>query len=120
MLDMAVKQREAWLVGDQIHGGATKCANNHRILHDAGSGFAVEFDKLEYVSMHMQGVSIVAAIVKHQPIAASAPEHEFSLVRIFLAVDQPVVEPMGAARHFFKDHVNGFIRRGMRSGLAKD
>src|ERR1700727_3516296 len=83
MLDMAVKQREAWVVGDQIHGGAAKCGNNHRILHDAGGGFAVEFDKLEYVSVHMQGVRIVAAIVKHQPIAASLPQDEFPLVRIF-------------------------------------
>src|ERR1700723_2114593 len=104
---MAVKQRKTWLVGDHIHGGATKCGNNHRILHDAGSGFAVEFDKLEYMSVHMQGVRIVAAIVKHQPIAASPPKHEFPLVRIFLTVDQPVIEPMGPARYLFKDHGNG-------------
>src|ERR1700728_4862628 len=111
---MAVKQRQAWLVGDQIHGGATKCGHYHRILHDAGSRFAVEFDQLEYMSVHMQGMGIVAAIVKPQPIAASAPEHEFPLVRIFLAGEQPVIEPMGPARYFLKDHVNGFIWLGMR------
>ena len=47
LLDMAVKQRKSRLVGDQIHGGASKCGNDHRILHDASSGFAVKFDKLE-------------------------------------------------------------------------
>src|ERR1700727_2306423 len=73
MLDMAVKQREAWLVGDQVHGGATKCGNNHRILHDAGGVFPVEFDELKHVSVHMRGVSIVAAFLKPQPIAASLP-----------------------------------------------
>src|SRR5580692_29136 len=120
MLDMAVKQREAWLVRNQIHGGAPKCGNNHRILHDAAGGSAVELDKRKYVSVHMQGVIIISAIVKHQSIAASPPEHEFALVRIFLAVDQPMIEPMGSAWHLLKDHVNGFIWRGMRSGLAKD
>ena len=49
LLDMAVKQREARLVGDQIHSGAPKRGNDYRILHDAGSGLAVEFDKLEQV-----------------------------------------------------------------------
>jgi hypothetical protein len=44
---MAVKQREARLVGDQIDGGAPKCANDHRILHDASTRLAVELDKLE-------------------------------------------------------------------------
>ncbi len=120
LLDMAVKQRQARLVGDQIHGGASKCGNDHRILLDAGSRLAVEFDKLEQMPVHVHGVRIVTAIVKHQPVAASLPEHEFPFMRIFLAVDEPVIDPVGPARHFFKDHVDGLVWRGMRSGLAKD
>src|ERR1700722_8160419 len=64
LLDMAVKQREARLVGDQIHRGASKCGNDHRILLDAGSWLAVELDKLEQVPVHVQGGRIVTAIVK--------------------------------------------------------
>ena len=111
LLDMAVKQREARLVSDQIHCGASKCGNDHRIFLDAGSGLAVELDELEQVPVHVQGVRIVTAIVKHQPVAASLPEHEFPFMRIFLAVDEPVIDPMGPARHFFKDHVDGLVWR---------
>src|SRR6202034_3578070 len=101
LLDMAVKQRQARLVGDQIHRGASKCGHDHGIFLDAGSRLAVELDKLEQVPVHMQGVRIVTAIVKHQPVAASLSEHEFPFMRIFLAVDEPVIDPVGPARHFF-------------------
>src|SRR5271170_6469725 len=103
LLDMAVKQREARLVGDQIHGGTSKCGNDHRILLDAGSRLAVELDKLEQVPVDVQRVGIVAAIVKHQPVAPSLMEHEFPFMRIFLAVDEPMIDPMWPARHFFED-----------------
>src|SRR5580704_8176032 len=104
LLDMAVKQREARLVGDQIHGGASKRGNNHRILLDAGSRLAVELDKLEQVPVDVQGVRIVTAIVKHQPVATSLPKHEFPFMWIFLAVDEPVIDPGRSARYFLEDH----------------
>src|SRR6202050_5937525 len=87
LLDMAVKHRQASLVGYQIHRGASKCGNDDCILLDSGGGLAVELDKLEHMPVHVQRVSIVAAIVKHQTIAASLPQHELLFVRIFLAVD---------------------------------
>src|SRR5580700_4143293 len=65
LLDMAVKQSQAWLVGDQIHRGASKCGNDHRVFLDAGSRLAVEFDELEQVPVDMQRMRIVAAVVKH-------------------------------------------------------
>jgi hypothetical protein len=42
---------------------------------------------------------IVTAIVKHQPVAASLPEHELPFMRIILAVDEPVIDPLETARH---------------------
>ena len=120
LLDMAVKQREAWLVGHQVHHGPAKCGNDHRVLQDAGSGLAVELDEFEQVPVEVQWVRIVTAIVKHQPVAASLVEDEFPLMRIFLAVDEPMVDPMRPARHFFKDHVDGLVRGRMRRGVAKD
>src|ERR1700733_3013313 len=81
LLDMAVKQRQARLVGDHIHHSASECGNDHRILLDAGSGLAIELDKLEQVPVHVQWVAVVTAIVKHQPVAASLPEHEFPFMR---------------------------------------
>src|ERR1700734_3426675 len=71
LLDMAVKQRQARLIGDQIHRRAPKCRNDHRILPDTGGRLAVEFDELEQVPVDMQRVRIVAAIVEHQPVSAS-------------------------------------------------
>jgi hypothetical protein len=53
LLDMAVEQCQARLVGDQIHRGASKCGNDHRIFLDAGGRLAVEFDELEQVPVHM-------------------------------------------------------------------
>jgi hypothetical protein len=120
LLDMAVKQREARLVGDQIHCDASERGNDHRIFHDAGSRLAVELDELEQVPVHVQGVRIVTAIVKHQPVAVSLMEHEFPFMRIFLAVDEPVIDPMGPARYFFKYHVDGLVWLRMWSGLTKE
>src|SRR5271156_4948957 len=117
---MAVKESEARLVGEQIHGGAAKCGDDDRILLDAGGGLAVELDELEQVAVHVQGVSIVTAIVKPQPVAAALPEDKFPLMRKFLAIDEPVTDAMGPAGHFFKDHVDGVVWRGVRRGLAKD
>jgi hypothetical protein len=97
-----VKESQAWLIGDQIPRGASKCGNDHRILLDPGGGLVVELDKLEQVPVHVQRVRIVTAIVKHQPMAASLPQHEFPFVRILLAVDEPVIDPVGPSRHFLK------------------
>ena len=47
LLDVTVKQREARLVGDEVHCDASKCGNDHRILHNAASRLAVELHKLE-------------------------------------------------------------------------
>ena len=102
LLDMAVKQRQARLVGDQVHRGASICRNDHRVFHDAGSRLAVEFDELEQVPMDMERMRIVAAIVKHQPVAASLSEHEFPFMRIFFAVDEPVIDSIGSAGTFSK------------------
>jgi hypothetical protein len=55
LLDMTVKEREARLVSHQIHGGASKGGNDHRILLNAGRGLAVELDKLEQVPVQVQG-----------------------------------------------------------------
>ena len=114
LLDVAVKQRETRLVGDQSHRGASECGNDHRILHHAGSRLAVDLDDLEQVPVDVHRVAVVTSIVKYQPVAASLPEHEFAFVRIFLAVDEPVIDPMGTARHFFENHVDGLVWRGMR------
>src|ERR1700685_409835 len=92
LLDMAVKQRKARLVGDQIDRGASKCGNDHRVLLDAGGGLAVELDKLKQVPVEMQRMRIVAPIVKQQAIATSPMEHEFAFVRIFFAVDETVID----------------------------
>ena len=54
LLDMAVEQREARLVGDQIHGGAPKCGNDHSIFLDTGGGLAVDLHKLEQVPVDVQ------------------------------------------------------------------
>ena len=94
LLDMAVKQREAGLAGDQIYRYASKCGNNYRILLNAGSRLAVDFDKLEQVPVNVHRVRIVAAIVKHQPIAISPVQEEFPIMRILFAIDQPVIDAM--------------------------
>src|SRR5215469_1059625 len=120
LLDMAVKEREARLVGYQIHRGASPCGNDHRVLLDPGSRLAVELDEFEQVPVHMQRVRIVAAIVKYQAVTASLSEQEFPFMRIFFAVDEPAIDPIGPAGRFLKDHVDDLVWRRMRRVRAKD
>ena len=77
LLNMAVKQREARLIGDHIHGGASKCGNDYRVLHNTGGRLAIELDDLEQMPVHVHWVRIVSAIVKHEPVAPSLTKHEF-------------------------------------------
>src|SRR5580704_3516652 len=120
LLDMAMKQRKARLVGNQIHGGASKCGHDHCIFLDARTRLSVDLDELEHVPVEVHRVAVVTPIVKHQPVAASLSEYELPFMRIFLAVDEPVIDPVWPARHFFKDHVYGLVWRWVRRGLAKD
>jgi len=106
VLDVAMKEREAWLVCDQIHGGTAKCGNDHRILHDACRGFAVELDKLEYMSVHMQGVSIVAAIVKHQAIAALANPSRTKSLRLMQSIQSMKIVRLPAENKRMRDHAS--------------
>src|ERR1700678_2678261 len=83
LLDMAVKQRQARLVGDQIDRGASIGGKDHRVFLYAGSRLAVELDELEEVPVDMQRVRIVAAVVKHQPVAVSLAKQELPFMLIF-------------------------------------
>src|ERR1700722_9204255 len=119
LLDMTVKQRKAWLVGDELHRDPSERGNDHSVLHDPASGLAVDLNDLEQVPVNVYRVTVVTSIVKHQSVPLSLSKHEFALVRIFFPVDEPVVDPVRSARYFFKDHIDNLVRSGKGTRLPK-
>ena len=80
---------------------------------------AVDLDQLKRVPVHVQRMIVFAAIAKHQAVAPALLQHKFLVVRIFLAVDGPTVEQARAAGNFFKNHVDGLVRRGLRPAAVQ-
>src|SRR4029077_6963401 len=63
---------------------------------------------------------VIRAISKEDAIFRTWPKHKFVLVRKFLAVDGPVVEPVHSPGDLLENHVDHFRGCGWRSGAAKN
>ena len=72
LLDMAVEEREARLIGEQIHCGASECGNDHRIFLDPGRGFTVDFDEFETGAGACAGDRGIVARYREIPIGSDA------------------------------------------------
>lgn len=49
LLDMAMEQSQAGLIGDEIDRCAAECGNDHRVLLHSGGRLAIDFDKFEHM-----------------------------------------------------------------------
>jgi len=119
LLDVAVEEGGAGLVGDKINSGAAVEGHDDRILNNTAGGLAVEVHELEEVAVEMEGMGIVCAIAENEAMALAPLEDEFVLVGIFLAVDKPAVKFSGAARNFLENHFDGAVGRGLGRGAAE-
>jgi len=89
LLDVAVKQGQAGLIGGKIDDRATVVRNYNRILNNTGSLFAIDLGEFETVSMKMHGMSVIGTVAHDQPVTHSWLQHELPFVGIRFAVDKP-------------------------------
>ena len=71
LLNVAVKQGQARLVGDKVHHGPAIIRNHYRVFYDAARFGAVHFYQLELVAMQMEGMGVIGAVAKYQPVTSS-------------------------------------------------
>ena len=73
---VAVKERQARIVGEEVELELLEPPKHHDILHDAGGRFARDTSQLEAVTVQVQRVGVVALIVEDQAVAFSCLDHE--------------------------------------------
>src|SRR5579872_1539665 len=66
---MAMKQRRAWIISDQIHLDLLARGHHDYILHDSRRRLSSHFRQLEGVPVQMHWVSLVTLIIKPQSVA---------------------------------------------------
>ena len=116
LLDVAVEEGEAGLVGGEVYGGAAVVGDDDGVLDDAGGFFAVDVDEFELVAVEVEGVGVVGAVAEDEAVACAWFEDELIRVRVGFAVDEPGVEFAGASGEFFEGHVDGLV--GGTCGLS--
>jgi hypothetical protein len=71
LLNVAVKQGQARLVGYKVHYGATIIWNYYCIFYNAPGFGAVHFYQFELMAMQMEGVGVIRAVAKYQAVTSS-------------------------------------------------
>ena len=71
LLNMAMKQREAGLIGRKVHNGTPIIRNHNRILNNSGSFLSIDLSQFETVPVKMHGMSVVGTVAHNQPVARS-------------------------------------------------
>ena len=92
LLDVAVEEGEAGLVGGEVDAGSAVVGDDYGVLDDAGGLVAVDLGEFELVTVEMHGVGVVGAVAEDEAVARALLEDELLLVGVGFAVDQPGVE----------------------------
>src|SRR3569833_822618 len=88
-LDMAVKQTQARLVGQEVDARPAVQGNHYSVFHDATGGLPVHVDELEEMTMQMNRMRVIRSIAEVEPIALTQLQNELPLMGVGLAVDGP-------------------------------
>src|SRR6266576_3844529 len=104
LLDVAVEEGEAGLIGGEVDNGAPVVGDDYGVLDDASGLFPVDLDQLPQMTVEVHGVGVVGAVAHYETVARALLEDEFALVRVWLAIDQPGVELAVAAGDLLEDH----------------
>ena len=78
LLDVAVEEGEAGLVGGEVDDGAAVVGDDDGVLDDAGGFLAVDLDQLPQVAVQVQGVGVVGAVAEDEPVARALLEDELA------------------------------------------
>src|SRR6266436_5975065 len=92
LLDVAVEEGEAGLIGGEVDDGAAEVGDDYCVLDDAGGLLSVDLGELPQMAVEVHGVGVVGAIAHDEPVARALLEHELLVVWVGLVVDQPGVE----------------------------
>src|SRR5579859_4943979 len=90
---MAMQERVAGIVGDEVDGDLLKRHHVDRVLDEAAHVLIADARDLEAVTMEMHGMLITSSIAKEQAIAPSCLDHQRLHIRPRVTVDSPGVEP---------------------------
>src|SRR5262245_15369396 len=121
VLVMAMKQRRARVVGDEIELHGAEARHVDGVLHDARGRLVAHLGDLEAVTMQVNRM-VVAALVGHgQPVAlAGLGAVQRIGVGPGLAVEGPAVVTAASARHLFESELDAPIRLRNRPSIAED
>ena len=78
-LDVAVEEGQAGLVGGELDGGAAVEGDDHGVFDDAGGGLAVDIDEFPLVTVQVEGVGVVGAVVKGEAVTRPSWRTNLSL-----------------------------------------
>src|SRR3990167_3771285 len=114
---MAVEQRVAAIIGDEIEAQFLVAPEHDHVLENARGWLAVYLGQLETVAMQMQGVNVVAGVTESQPIASPLSQRVNRSILHHgegLAVHRPLVESVECGIVFLYEEIHRLVRRGMR------
>ena len=112
LLDVAVEEGQARLIGGEVDDGSPVVGNDDCVLDDAGSLLPVDFGEFPEMAVKVHGVGVIGAIAHDEPVPRALLEHEFAFVGIGLTVYQKRVEFACATGDLLEDHLDGLLRGG--------
>src|SRR3974390_1267519 len=114
---VAMEERLARIVGDEIEFNFLKAAQHHHVLDDASGWLAAEPDQFETVPVQVQRMNVITGIAEFEPVAVALMYRIHRLHRLHrerFAVEGPLVEPIQRAVVFDDRHLDCLIGRGGR------
>src|SRR6266436_7707263 len=80
LLDVAVEEGEAGLIGGEVHNGAPVIGDDYRVFDDAGGLLSVDLGQLPQMPVQVHGVGVVGAVAHYEPVACALLQHELLLM----------------------------------------
>ena len=92
LLDVAMEEREAGLVGGEVDAGSTVVRDDDRILQDPRGLPAIDLGEFKLMAVKMHGMGVVGAIAEDEPVTRTLLEDKLLFVWVWLAIHKPRVE----------------------------
>src|SRR3984893_7700566 len=83
LLDVAVEEGEAGLIGGEVDDGAPVVRDDYRVLDDAGGFLSVDLGQFPQVPVQVHGVGVVSAVTHDEPVARALLQYELLLMRVW-------------------------------------
>src|SRR5450432_2887178 len=110
-----MEQRQAWIVGREVHFDFLISTKHYDIFHHARSRLPSEFGQFETMTVKMDGMNVVAGIAHADSITLSLVQMvsgRHGIAREYCFIDGPLIESMIGCVRLGEGHFNCFIRLG--------